>query len=55
MQLPHAEREILTLHAWEGLDHPDIAEVLGISRNNVRVRLHRARTHLSELTGETDA
>ena len=55
LRLPYADQEILTLHAWEGLDHPEIAEVLGISRNNVRVRLHRARTHLSELTGETDA
>lgn len=55
LRLSYAEQEILTLHAWEGLDHPEIAEILGISRSNVRVRLHRARTHLSELTGESDA
>ena len=55
LRLSYPDQEILSLHAWEGLDHPEIAEVLGISRNNVRVRLHRARTHLSELTGDFDA
>ncbi len=46
--LSETEREILTLHAWEGLDAREIAAVLDISYANARVRLHRARTHLKE-------
>jgi RNA polymerase sigma-70 factor (ECF subfamily) len=42
-RLPEAERELLALTAWEGLDHGQIAIVLGCSRNAVRIRLHRAR------------
>ena len=41
--LPPAERELLTLSAWEGLDYGQIAVVLGCSRNAVRLRLFRAR------------
>jgi RNA polymerase sigma-70 factor (ECF subfamily) len=42
-RLPDAERELLTLSAWEGLDNGQIAVVLGCSRNAVRIRLFRAR------------
>jgi RNA polymerase sigma factor (sigma-70 family) len=42
-RLPRAEREVLALSAWEGLDHGQIAVVLDCSRNAVRIRLHRAR------------
>lgn len=42
------DRELLALVAWEGLDHTQIAEVLGVSRNAVRIRLHRARKRLSK-------
>ncbi|WP_066361273.1 RNA polymerase sigma factor [Herbidospora mongoliensis] len=41
--LPDGDRELLALVAWEGLGHDEIAVTLGITRNNVRVRLHRAR------------
>lgn len=41
--LPAADRELLALASWEGLDHGQIAVVLGCSRNAVRIRLHRAR------------
>ncbi len=44
-RLPIAMRQILTL-ALEGLAHRDIADVLGISENNVAVRLSRARDRL---------
>jgi RNA polymerase sigma-70 factor (ECF subfamily) len=37
------DREILTLNAWDDLDSPDIAMVLGISPSTAAVRLHRAR------------
>jgi RNA polymerase sigma factor (sigma-70 family) len=46
-RLPAAERELLSLAAWEGLDNGQIATVLGCSRNAVRIRLFRARRRLS--------
>jgi RNA polymerase sigma factor (sigma-70 family) len=51
-QLTGAERELLALSAWEGLDHGEIAVVLGCSRNAVRVRLHRARKRFARELGE---
>lgn len=45
--LPDHDREILSLVAWEGLDHGEIAKVLDCSRNAVRIRLHRARKRLA--------
>jgi RNA polymerase sigma factor (sigma-70 family) len=51
-RLPAAERELLTLSAWEGLDYGQIAVVLGCSRNAVRLRLFRARKRFAgELAG----
>jgi RNA polymerase sigma-70 factor (ECF subfamily) len=44
--LPERDREILMLTAWEGLTPKQIAVVVGIPMNLVRVRLHRARTRL---------
>jgi RNA polymerase sigma-70 factor (ECF subfamily) len=38
---------VLALSAWEGLDHGQIAVVLGCSRNAVRIRMHRARRRLA--------
>lgn len=45
--LPEDDRELLSLVVWEGLDHGQIAKVLGCSRNAVRIRLHRARKRLA--------
>jgi RNA polymerase sigma factor (sigma-70 family) len=44
--LPERDREILMLTAWEGLTPKEIAAVVGVRANIVRVRLHRARTRL---------
>ena len=44
--LPETEREIVTLTAWEGLTPKQIAGVMGMSANLVRVRLNRARARL---------
>ncbi|MEU1722850.1 RNA polymerase sigma factor [Nonomuraea sp. NPDC005692] len=41
------DRELLSLVAWEGLEREEIATALGLSRNAVRIRLHRARKRLS--------
>jgi RNA polymerase sigma factor (sigma-70 family) len=46
--LPEADREILALAGWEGLDPGQIAVVLGCSRNAARIRLHRARRRFEE-------
>jgi RNA polymerase sigma-70 factor (ECF subfamily) len=45
-QLGEVDREILMLTAWEGLAPGQIAAVVGMSANRVRVRLHRARAKL---------
>ncbi|MFF4774427.1 RNA polymerase sigma factor [Microtetraspora fusca] len=37
------DKELLSLVAWEKLDTEQVARTLGITRNAVRVRLHRAR------------
>ncbi len=47
-ELSDDDRELLSLVAWEGLDHGEIARVLDCSRNAVRVRLHRARRRFSK-------
>lgn len=44
--LPERDREVLELSAWEGLEPREIAEVLGVTANAVRVRLSRARSSL---------
>ena len=47
-RLSEAEREVLRLVAWEGLDTADAARVLGCSAGAFRVRLHRARRKLAK-------
>ncbi|GAA3873000.1 RNA polymerase sigma factor [Leifsonia kafniensis] len=42
------DRQILLLHAWEGLDGEELAEVLGISRSGADAALSRARKRLRE-------
>jgi RNA polymerase sigma-70 factor (ECF subfamily) len=49
--LSSLDREILTLTAWEGLSPSEIAAVMNMSANVVRVRLHRARRELRTRLG----
>ncbi|HID90149.1 MAG TPA: sigma-70 family RNA polymerase sigma factor, partial [Anaerolineae bacterium] len=42
-QMPENYRQILLLRELEGLSYQEIAAVMGISLDNVRVTLHRAR------------
>ncbi len=51
--LPIPFRQVLTL-ALEDLSHAEIASVLGISENNVAVRMNRARNLLRERLGSTE-
>jgi RNA polymerase sigma-70 factor, ECF subfamily len=46
--LGERDREVLMLEGWEGLGPPEIAAVLGCSRNAARIRLHRARRRLAD-------
>ena len=49
--LPVAQRQLIVL-MLDGLSHAEMAEVLGISENNVAVRLNRARNTLKQALGE---
>ncbi len=51
-RLPLIQRQVVVL-ALEDLDYAEIAAVLGITENNVGVRLNRARASLRKLMGET--
>jgi RNA polymerase sigma factor (sigma-70 family) len=53
--LAEADREVLALVGWEGLDRGQAAAVLGCSRNAVRIRLHRARRRLADARGRQQA
>ena len=44
--LPAAERELISLKFYAGLNNSEIAEATGISATNVGTRVHRAMTRL---------
>ncbi|MGW2050613.1 RNA polymerase sigma factor [Streptomyces sp. NPDC001858] len=50
--LSPADREVLTLVAWNGLAPRQAARVLGISTATFQVRLHRARRRLERAVDE---
>ena len=51
-RLPPSFRTVLILSELEGFKNREIADILEISLDNVKVRLHRARAHLKkELDG----
>jgi RNA polymerase sigma-70 factor, ECF subfamily len=45
-ELPEGFRTVLALSDMEGLRNAEIAEVLGVTLETVKIRLHRARTKL---------
>ncbi|WP_460068398.1 RNA polymerase sigma factor [Streptomyces sp. YKOK-I1] len=49
-RLRRAEREVLALCVWSGLDYGAAAEALGVPVGTVRSRLSRARTKLAAFT-----
>jgi RNA polymerase sigma-70 factor (ECF subfamily) len=48
-RLPESYRVVLTLRDIEGLDTDEVAQMLGITPNAVKIRLHRARLALRGL------
>ncbi len=50
-QLPEDYRVVLLLSEVEGFKNPEIAEILKISLDLVKIRLHRARAKLKESLG----
>jgi RNA polymerase sigma-70 factor (ECF subfamily) len=53
--LSDADRELLTLIAWDGLSHAEAAQALGCTRGALKVRLHRARSRFAALLGQRAA
>lgn len=45
-QMPENERVVLLLSEFEGMKNREIADILDISLDAVKIRLHRARTRL---------
>ncbi len=45
-QLPEAERAIIVLHL-DGYSNDEVADIAGLSKNNVAVKLHRIKNELS--------
>ena len=44
--LPRRQREVIALHYVDGLDTPEIADLLDISESSVRTHLQRGREKL---------
>lgn len=51
-QMPEGERAALLMAGVDGLPHEEIAAALGCSTAAVKVRIHRARLRLRQLTAE---
>jgi RNA polymerase sigma-70 factor (ECF subfamily) len=47
-RLPTHYREVIVLSEFEGFKNREIAEILDISLDTVKIRLHRARTNLKQ-------
>lgn len=47
-QLPPPYREVILLSEFEGFKNREIAEILGISLETVKIRIHRARISLKQ-------
>jgi RNA polymerase sigma-70 factor (ECF subfamily) len=55
-RLPEDYRAVLVLSEFEELSNHEIAEILGITLNTVKIRLHRARERLkNELAAKCDS
>jgi RNA polymerase sigma factor (sigma-70 family) len=53
-KLSRLDREIIIMLSWDGLAPREVASILGLSPNVVRVRAHRARQQLRALLASAD-
>lgn len=51
-QLPPDQREVIELHWFDGLEFPEVAEVVGASVSAVKVRAHRGYVRLRQALGD---
>ncbi len=51
LDLPPLYRSVLVMRDMEGMDTGDVASALGVSRDVVKMRLHRARAKVREALG----
>ncbi|MGZ8159373.1 MAG: RNA polymerase sigma factor [Methylobacter sp.] len=47
-RLPTHYRDVIVLSEFEGFKNREIAEILGVSLDTVKIRIHRARTRLKQ-------
>ena len=47
-KLKESDREVITLHYFEEMTSSEIGELLGVSKNTIKSRLHRARQQLKK-------
>jgi RNA polymerase sigma-70 factor, ECF subfamily len=52
--LPPPYRAVVFLREMEGLSTREVAKVMGMSEDNVKTRLHRARLQLQAALNEAD-
>lgn len=52
--LPEHFKVVLILREYADLNYKEIGRILGITEGNVKVRIFRAREHLSKILGEED-
>jgi RNA polymerase sigma-70 factor (ECF subfamily) len=50
-RLPAGRRAAFVLHDVEGLDHKEVAAVLGVSEGTSKSQLHKARLKLRDMLG----
>ena len=54
-RMSERDRELLMLIAWEGLTNVEVAQILGVRKGTVAVRVHRARQQFAEALAAEDA
>ncbi|RAJ03838.1 RNA polymerase sigma-70 factor (ECF subfamily) [Chitinophaga skermanii] len=53
-RLSDVQRSLVMLKDYEGYSYEEIGEIMHLSPSQVKVYLHRARTHLKEYLGKMD-
>jgi len=54
-ELPEGQRTVISLHWFDGLSFPEVAEVVGVNLSAVKVRAHRGYKALKSNLAATDA